>query len=435
MQLTLPYKNLSAAGSPTIRRSQYIWLLLVGYVYFFFNNFLLPDGFLYTFLLTPVFIYWMLTKKVPVAKGIFMFLLVWGAFLLVHRAYGISLPEYLKSSTLYFSVVIFGMTVYTYFKRYSFTYERMMQSVLKVNFIFVLGALALLPTEAKDLVWVTNSISEGLSELPRLKMLTYEPSYYSLLLIPSLFFYFTYIFYKSMTRSRWMFLMSVVFALGCSLSFGAIGISVLTMAIFVLFNFLSNRRRTHNKRFMSLLTIFGVLGVVVLITFFADSAFMLRILNIMDGNDSSTNNRSSQAYFLALSIADLKSTLFGVGPGQIKILGQDLISLVYSYGTDEATGQVATARIPCSMAELLCNFGWVGFFGKLLAEIILFRKTKVKTSSFRLCLFIFMFIYQFVGSYSTSVVEIFFWVLAFSNVFPDSYFRKDLEPQAASINS
>ena len=95
MQLTLPYKNLAAAGSPTIRRSQYMWLLLVGYVYFFFNNFLLPDGFLYTFLLTPVFIYWMLTKKRPVAKGIFMFLLVWGAFLLVHRAYGVSLPEYL----------------------------------------------------------------------------------------------------------------------------------------------------------------------------------------------------------------------------------------------------------------------------------------------------------------------------------------------------
>jgi len=160
---------------------------------------------------------------------------------------------------------------------------------------------------------------------------------------------------------------------------------------------------------------------------------MLRILNIMDGNDSSINNRSSQAYFLALSIADLKSTLFGVGPGQIKILGQDLISLVYSYGTDEATGQVATARIPCSMAEVLCNFGWVGFFGKLLTELILFRKTKVKTSSFRLCLFIFMFIYQFVGSYSTSVVEIFFWVLAFSNVFPDSYFRK--EQPAAAINS
>ena len=81
--------------------------------------------------------------------------------------------------------------------------------------------------------------------------------------------------------------------------------------------------------------------------------------------------------------------------------------------------------MPSSMAETLATFGWVGFSGKLLVELILFRKTKVKTSSFRLCLFIFMFIYQFVGSFSTNIVEIFFWTLAFSRVFPDQYFKAE----------
>lgn len=85
------------------------------------------------------------------------------------------------------------------------------------------------------------------------------------------------------------------------------------------------------------------------------------------------------------------------------------------------------------MADVLATFGWVGFCGKLLAELMLFRKTRVQRSSFRLCLFIFMFIYQFVGSFSTNIVEVFFWVLAFSPVFPDSYFqRKDPLPVVAS---
>ena len=84
------------------------------------------------------------------------------------------------------------------------------------------------------------------------------------------------------------------------------------------------------------------------------------------------------------------------------------------------------------MADLLATFGWVGFFSKLLAEIFLFRKTKVKTSSFRLCLFIFMFIYQFVGSFSTNIVEVFFWVAAFSPIFPDSYFQRKTLTQSFS---
>jgi len=164
-------------------------------------------------------------------------------------------------------------------------------------------------------------------------------------------------------------------------------------------------------------------SVSLVLTLFANSGFVLRILNIFQGSDSSINNRSSQAYFLALAIADLKSTVFGVGPGQLKLLGQDLISLVYAF-SDQDTGQMA--RIPSSMAEILATFGWVGFFGKIVIEWVLFRTTRVKTSSFRLCLFIFMFIYQFVGSFSTNIVEIFFWVLAFAPVFPDAYFKRQL---------
>lgn len=425
MELSLPYTSPGPA-TPKIKRSQYQYFLLVACVYFFFNSFMLPDGLLYTILLSPVFLYWLMVKKAPVVRGISIFLFCWIPMLVIHYSNGISMTAYLKSSVLYFTVFLFGMTVYTWFKYYSFTYEPIMERVLKMNFLFVVVCVFLLLAGKSEVVWSVTDISEGVSDFPRLRMLTYEPSYYSLLLIPSFLFYFQYIFYRTITRRQWILLATVIISLGLSLSYGAIFISLLTLGLFVLYNFFSNMRRRQNKRFLVFLSFMLVIGAGLVLTLFADSGFVQRILNIFEGNDSSINNRSSQAYFLATSIAGLKSTLFGVGPGQLKILGEDLISLVYAFSNDDS-GQMA--RIPSSMADLLATFGWVGFSVKLLAELILFRKTRVKRSSFRLCLFIFMFIYQFVGSFSTNIVEIFFWVLAFSPVFPDSYFqRKDPLP-------
>ena len=409
--------------TPAIRRGQYRNFLVVACLYFFFNSFLLPDGLLYTILLSPLFLYWLMSKKVHVFRNVILFILCWLPMLVIHYSYGIALNEYVKSSALYFTVFVFSMTVYHYFKHYSFTYEPLMETVLKINFLFVLVCVFLLVANQRDTVWSVTDISEGVSDFPRLRMLTYEPSYYSLLLIPSFLFYFQYIFYRNMTTRKWVLLGTVLLSLGLSLSYGAIFISILTLGIFVLYNLLSNVRRRHNKRFVFFLSAAIVMGVILILTLFAESGFVLRIMNIVSGTDSSINNRSSQAYFLALSIADLKSTVFGVGPGQLKLLGENLISLVYAFSDQPDSGQMA--RIPSSMAETLATFGWVGFSGKLLIELILFRKTRVKTSSFRLCLFIFMFIYQFVGSFSTNIVEIFFWTLAFSRVFPDAYFKAE----------
>jgi len=423
MQLALPYTETASLMTPAIRRGQYRNFLVVACLYFFFNSFLLPDGLLYTILLSPLFLYWLMSKKVHVFRNVILFILCWLPMLVIHYSYGIALNEYVKSSALYFTVFVFSMTVYHYFKHYSFTYEPLMETVLKINFLFVLVCVFLLVANQRDTVWSVTDISEGVSDFPRLRMLTYEPSYYSLLLIPSFLFYFQYIFYRNMTTRKWVLLGTVLLSLGLSLSYGAIFISILTLGIFVLYNLFSNVRRRHNKRFVFFLSAAIVMGVILILTLFAESGFVLRIMNIVSGTDSSINNRSSQAYFLALSIADLKSTVFGVGPGQLKLLGENLISLVYAFSDQPDSGQMA--RIPSSMAETLATFGWVGFSGKLLIELILFRKTRVKTSSFRLCLFIFMFIYQFVGSFSTNIVEIFFWTLAFSRVFPDAYFKAE----------
>src|SRR5216684_4250815 len=197
MQMTLPYRRLSVTAAPTIQRGQYRWFVMVACLYFFFNSFLLPDGLLYTILLSPVFLYWLTMKKAPVLRSVTIFFCCWFPIMVIHFAYGISLPEYLKSSALYFTVFVFAMTIYTYFKGYSFTYEPLMETVLKINFVFVLVCVFLLLANQTYVVWSVTDISEGVSDFPRLRMLTYEPSYYSLLLIPSVLFYFQYIFYRT----------------------------------------------------------------------------------------------------------------------------------------------------------------------------------------------------------------------------------------------
>jgi hypothetical protein len=81
------------------------------------------------------------------------------------------------------------------------------------------------------------------------------------------------------------------------------------------------------------------------------------------------------------------------------------------------------------MAEVLATFGYLGVAVKLFVEIYLFFKTKVSKSSFRFCMFFFIFFLQFVGSYIVNTIEYVMWILAFSNIFPDDYFKKPMRTQ------
>ncbi|MES1221835.1 MAG: hypothetical protein ABUT20_40430, partial [Bacteroidota bacterium] len=103
---------------------------------------------------------------------------------------------------------------------------------------------------------------------------------------------------------------------------------------------------------------------------------------------------------------------WGVGIGQIKIMGEDTIRSYYLYYTD------FTVAIPNAVAETLAIFGWIGVSLRLGIEIFMFIHTRVWKNYYRLLLFLFIFIYQFTGSYITNVAEYFIWILAFTRVFP-----------------
>jgi hypothetical protein len=73
--------------------------------------------------------------------------------------------------------------------------------------------------------------------------------------------------------------------------------------------------------------------------------------------------------------------------------------------------------IPNVTAETLTIFGFAGLLIRFAIEIGLFFYTKVWKNYYRLLLFLFMFVYQFGGSFITNVAEYVIWILAFTNVF------------------
>ena len=152
---------------------------------------------------------------------------------------------------------------------------------------------------------------------------------------------------------------------------------------------------------------------VFLLIIYPDNPFFVRIFAITDGADLSANGRTVDAFKLAFSIAELKSIWCGIGFGQLKIIGDTVIKAFYKYPDDY--GQVS---IPCAFAETLALFGIFGAALRLFVELFLFYTTRVLSNYYRTFLFVFIFIYQFTGSFTTNIAEYVIWILAFTNVFP-----------------
>jgi hypothetical protein len=74
-------------------------------------------------------------------------------------------------------------------------------------------------------------------------------------------------------------------------------------------------------------------------------------------------------------------------------------------------------RIPNAVAETMAIFGIFGIAIRFSLIFYFFIKTKVLENYYRTLLFVFVFVYQFTGSYITNIVEYVIWVIAFSTVF------------------
>jgi hypothetical protein len=383
--------------------------LLVSIIYLFFNSFLLPEGLLYTTLLTPFFFIHLLKHK-----G----LQVYFAFLVVSCIMAaIQLPqvdyfkEYVKSFVLLQTVAIFTINAYYVIKEES-DLAATFKVLSSVNMVLLgISILFLFIPLLRPWLWYQMSMSEGLPVIPRLKMLTYEASYYSLIIVPLFAYYFLK---KTLLSGKvGILLLTLGLSMILSLSFGVLVALMISFVFLYLLN-LNELGRKINLNYLSAGFILVVVGIGIAYWLYPHNVVFDRLRNIYSGKDTSAKGRTSDSFVLAWNIAKMKSLYFGIGLGQLKLIGRDFIIQFYNY-----TDIPPVIRIPNAVAETLNIYGITGIILRFGIIVYMFFKTKVWTNYYRLTLFIFIFIYQFTGSFLFNVVEYVIWVLAFSpNIFP-----------------
>ncbi|WP_276501958.1 hypothetical protein [Terrimonas pollutisoli] len=379
------------------------------FIYFFINAVALPFGLTYMALLAPFFYIWVLLKR---KKEILLpFIVILLPFVIIHiTVVGVELKSYTISLLNLLLVYVFCQAVYT-FLCVCKDVEKIFRWILVLNFICCLVAIPLYFTPYYHVLWDEQILTEGVGRLRRLKLLTYEPSYYALLFTPFFFFYLLQFFLKQnkLAGSLLLFMLFLPYLLSFS-------IGVMASVLFALFfTWISYFKRLTSKRRITNAIITGVTVVagamLVLILFFRHNQLFTRISNIFSGTDTSGKGRTIDAFILAGKMLNGKNEYWGIGLGQVKIAGNSIISNYYLYNMD------FVATIPNAVAETMAIFGWVGVSIRILIEVALFFFTSVWKNYYRLSLFLFMFIYQFTGSFITNIAEYVIWILAFTNVF------------------
>jgi hypothetical protein len=375
----------------------------------FFNSFLLPDGLLYTTLLTPFFFLNMIRKNG--LKPYFIFLLITVLFAIVQLPAVDYIKEYIKSFVLLQCVAIFTINAYLVFKEDS-RLPDVFKIIGSINLVLlIVSVIALFIPLLRSFLWYERSMSDGLPVIPRLKMLTYEASYYSLIITPV----FSYYFLKRilLNAKTGILLISLVVSLLLSLSFGVLAGILISIILVYCFN-LNELGRKINLNYLATGLLIIIVGFVCLYIFNPQNVLFERIRNITSGKDTSANGRTYESFILAWNIAKMKSVYWGIGLGQLKLIGRDYIIQYYLY-----TDIPPVIRIPNAVAETLNIYGIAGIVFRFAIIIYFFIRTKVWSNYYRLLLFIFIFIYQFTGSFVFNVVEYVIWVLAFSpGLFP-----------------
>ncbi len=384
-------------------------------LYFFFNNTFLPEGLLYTGLLTPVFLYYLYKKAEMKAflKWSFLLILPVG----FHLYLGIDTKTYLVSTILILSAWIFLFAALEATREIGSEMETFFRKILLFNALFVSFALLLLAFPAvQDFCWYSKPISAGIPAFPRLKLFAYEPSHYGLLLSP-VFLFYTLKLIMGKTKHKLLYALGIGIPLLLSLSFGILGAMIMALLVVIVIHY----KKLPRLSFLS--GLFGVLSLLVIVLvatwLWPDNPVSIRLSNIFTGTDTSANGRLFDSFMFATDLVVNYQAWFGVGPGQVKILAHDLIISHYQY-----SGELAeVVRIPNSMAEMLAIYGWYGFVVKIGLEIYFFIKLRIHKNMFSLTLFIFIFIYQFTGSFMMNIAEIGIWVLVFAGRF-DTFDKK-----------
>ncbi len=380
-------------------------------LYFFFNSVFLPLGLLYTSILTPLFLVWLYRQNR--LEYLWVFFLLTIPFACVHYMQGIEPYYYVKSYFLLFTVFVF-ILVMIRMLQVSQSLRKIFRLLLKINFfLVVIACILFFIPHARFLMWSEYDVSVGLIKFPRLRLFTYEPSYYSTLLIPLAFYYYLKMIFFKLPNAGYVFFM-VTFPLAISFSLGAILGTALSFGILFFSNLRSFLRKKKVLELIFATVLLVAAGIIILFILYPGNPLYLRIRNIFEGTDTSFKGRSFDSFHLALSVAREKSIYFGVGLGQLKLLGADIWNSFYN-----TVFNISQIAIPNAVAETFAIYGIAGLLIRFGLEWYLFIRTKTYNNYYRLGLFIYIFIYQFTGSYLFNIAEYVIWAFAFSGVFEE----------------
>ncbi len=375
---------------------------------FFFNRVGLPFGLSFDMLLAPFFLYAIFNDFAQLmlykAFGILL------GFGIIHAFLGVDYNAFFISNVVFLALIIGVICFYQRAKQIDY-FEEIILRITQLNVVFTIIALVTLFFIKSTYLWYLVPYTSNAEALPRLKLFTEEASHYSFLLLPVFYFWL----YQLLAQFNWRtfgYLMSIIISLILSFSLGVLSIIAITLIlVLVLYSrsILSHKR--YRKLLLILLFILVTIGFLITIVF-PINPLTIRINNLINGQDTSGRGRTYESFEIAWRVLQLNYPLIGIGLGQFKLIGRDVLLFYYKYHTIPAV-----VRLPNALAETLVSFGVLGAVLRIFLQIYWGIKAAIFQNVFQTSLFIALFIYQFTGGFLFHSFEYYYWILAFIPVF------------------
>jgi hypothetical protein len=370
-------------------------------IYFFFNSFdFFPPGLMVTSILSPLFYIWLLNKKKSfVLEPLLIFLAPFAVVNFIDG--GLVWKDYLISFLLLVTVYT---TVYAFAVRLQElqSIDALVRLLIWINLAVAAVGLVVRFTPYYQLMWQDHSLTSTGTGQIRYRMFTYEPAHYAMIIVPLLLYaYWQFVQKKNFKNFRLLIAITIPF--GMALSFGA----VVAVALGILASqAILHRNLRQTKWFVAA----GLLCIGVYVALPDTSHLKTRVNNVLEGNDSSTNVRTTASYIAAYEIAKKRDVWFGVGLGQSKLFVEGV-----------STWGQSSPRLGSVVADNLAEFGIVGLLIRFVVEAVFLFRGRPWQNPFRFSLFVVVFLLQFGGGYMSDPAEYFGWVMALStsfNLFP-----------------
>jgi len=334
-------------------------------------------------------------------------------FVIAHAFNGIESSYYYARSSLLLWTVCITVYAFSLALLKCESMGRLFEQLIVLNFCAAMIALVVLFTRFREVLWndYSDSFEEGSSQVLRLKLLTSEPSVYAFLMAPLLVFVILRLLRNPGKRNLLYAVMIAIPFLLCQ-SFGGLSISLagIGVAVLVAFRNVLKQRRAW--------LVLGVMVILVAALVYVPNPISERLSLVATGKDSSTDSRMVSSFIVAYSIAEPKSLLWGAGLGQAKLADVTDLRLAFTIGV-----------IPNAIAGGFAELGIIGMLIKFALEFYFFFRTRVYENSFRLAMFVVVFLTQLTGSYLMNVQEYLMWVLAFGPFLPELDFKANIRPK------